>query len=301
MLTAGARTTLGPIEAFKAAHKRPKRPRTSPKENQDQEKEKLEPSGKRQRIENYFVTRKLLEERLEQNLQDSFEPNLGKWLEIAEQRCIRVGNLTRRLELERELVLRKMSELQARGAQDVQQCDGLHSLQEAKGPDLKDENNLGKKSLQKGNSDYCLTSYSAWWKRMEKVERKFEREVTKENEERRKKRMEKEKKKQEKENFVKKFFPNSTNSPGGTFRLDGIISSRVSSVRKTGRAETPSTSTNISNTYNINRKIESDQTKEPSIRIFGGTILNIRSGRPDLNPPSESSHGKEAYKGNGAV
>ena len=125
--------------------------------------------------------------------------------------------------------------------------------------------------------------------------------MTKENEERRKKRMEKEKKKQEKENFVKKFFPNSTNSPGGTFRLDGIISSRVSSVRKTGRAETPSTSTNISNTYNINRKIESDQTKEPSIRIFGGTTLNIRSGRPDLNPPSESSHGKEAYKGNGAV
>ena len=40
-------------------------------------------------------------------------------------------------------------------------------------------------TLMKDTSDYCLTSYTAWWRRIEKDERQFHKEVRKENEERR--------------------------------------------------------------------------------------------------------------------
>ena len=54
---------------------------------------------------------------------------------------------------------------------------------------------------------------------MEKEERKFYREVDKENEIRDRKKQEKEKKNREKELFLKKFFPELNNSPGGTLNL----------------------------------------------------------------------------------
>jgi hypothetical protein len=66
---------------------------------------------------------------------------------------------------------------------------------------------------------YCLTSFTAWWKRVEKEERKFYREVDKENDIRDRKKHEKEKKNREKEMFLKKFFPEINNSPGGTLNL----------------------------------------------------------------------------------
>jgi hypothetical protein len=61
-----------------------------------------------------------------------------------------------------------------------------------------------KKKQEKG---YCLTSYSAWWKIIEKEENKFYREVEKERLERKKKQVKNEIKRTEKENFVRKFFP----------------------------------------------------------------------------------------------
>jgi hypothetical protein len=58
--------------------------------------------------------------------------------------------------------------------------------------------------------DICLTSYSAWWNRMEKEERKFYREVEKEASKRKEEEMKKRQKKEEtnrkKEEFLKKFF-----------------------------------------------------------------------------------------------
>ena len=65
----------------------------------------------------------------------------------------------------------------------------------------------------------CLTSLAAWWHRVEKEERKFFREVTKESQSKYEDKLKKEKKQREKENFIKKFFPEYSSSPGGTQRL----------------------------------------------------------------------------------
>jgi hypothetical protein len=54
---------------------------------------------------------------------------------------------------------------------------------------------------------------------VEKEERKFYREVDKENDIRDRKKYENEKKNREKEMFLKKFFPEINNSPGGTLNL----------------------------------------------------------------------------------
>ena len=70
-------------------------------------------------------------------------------------------------------------------------------------------------------SDYMLTSYAAWLRRIEKLENKFWKEVEKAESIRRQKKEELRKKQEEKETFIKKFFPSCYNSPGGTFRLRG--------------------------------------------------------------------------------
>ena len=57
--------------------------------------------------------------------------------------------------------------------------------------------------------------------------------MVKENDERKKKQAENERRKQKKENFVKKFFLDSSNSQVGTFRLDGGNSTGARSVGKT--------------------------------------------------------------------
>ena len=73
------------------------------------------------------------------------------------------------------------------------------------------------------DKDICLTSLNAWWKRVEKEERKFYREVLKETSKREEENEKKSKKiedvRKKKENFVRKFFPNCKNSPGGTQKL----------------------------------------------------------------------------------
>ena len=74
--------------------------------------------------------------------------------------------------------------------QDVQQHDVIHSQNHAVPHPELDLCNLWKvatgwagkpkketMTLRKDTSDYCLTSYSAWWRRIEKDERKFHKEV----------------------------------------------------------------------------------------------------------------------------
>ena len=68
---------------------------------------------------------------------------------------------------------------------------------------------------------YNLTSYPAWWKRVEREETKFYKEVRKEEEIRRKKGEENRRKEEGKKDFVRKFFPNCENSPGGKTYLNG--------------------------------------------------------------------------------
>ena len=78
------------------------------------------------------------------------------------------------------------------------------------------------------DKDICLTSLNAWWTRVEKEERKFYREVLKEENEKKFKKIEDVRKK--KENFVRKFFPNYKNSPGGTQKL--ISAKNIDSARR---------------------------------------------------------------------
>ena len=54
---------------------------------------------------------------------------------------------------------------------------------------------------------------------MEKEERKFLRDVAKQEQARDERKRSLESKKKEKENFVKRYFPTSFNSPGGTLKL----------------------------------------------------------------------------------
>ena len=70
---------------------------------------------------------------------------------------------------------------------------------------------------------------------------------------------------------------------------------------KTDRAATPIISTQIYNTHKSDSKMETCHLKEPSVRIVVRNVLEIKTGRSDLNPPSESSHRKEVFKADKAV
>ena len=65
--------------------------------------------------------------------------------------------------------------------------------------------------------NFVLTSYAAWWHRMEKEASQFYKDVRDEEEKRKRKMEEKKKKQKQKEEFIKKFFPSCGNSPGGTW------------------------------------------------------------------------------------
>ena len=127
---------------------------------------------------------------------------------------------------------------------------------------------------------------------MEKVERRFEKEVAKEMKERNIRKADRDRKKKEKENFVKKFFPNSNNSPGGTLRLVNSISSREGGVGKIDRVDTPSNFKRkrfdihpISSIFKREKSslnIQKSDSEKPVIRIFGGTVPVVECGRPGL-------------------
>ena len=92
---------------------------------------------------------------------------------------------------------------------------------------------------KKKDKDICLTSYTAWWTRVEKDERKFLREVRK-TEERKEDEIQRkiqkiEETKKKKKIFIQKFFPTCVNSPGGSENLlpaESTKSAKVEGVRK---------------------------------------------------------------------
>ena len=67
------------------------------------------------RIEPLMKRRRLTPSRLENKWTEG-ELDLGKWLARAEERCLRVGMLTERLEREREEVLKKIEDYRKREA-----------------------------------------------------------------------------------------------------------------------------------------------------------------------------------------
>ena len=92
---------------------------------------------------------------------------------------------------------------------------------------------------KKKEKDICLTSYTAWWTRVEKDERKFIREVRKieerKEEEIQRKNQKIEETKKMKKIFIRKFFPTCENSPGGSEHLipaESTNSAKVEGVRK---------------------------------------------------------------------
>jgi hypothetical protein len=265
---------------------------------------------------------------------NSEDLDLGNWIRLAEERCLRVGNLRRRLEIEREWVIRRMEDMaiqrgcgvkyvsrngpgvlqrdgqnevgldthslaiqQGGGEQsvsgrrrDVLQRDGLHSQYHAVSGQVTDLYNWWKVAtdwaedvmirrktipVRKGTTDYCLTSYTAWWRRIEKEERNFDKEVRKNNLERRKKDEEKEERRKVKEAFVRKFFPASCNSPGGTLKIISNNSASGTGVGKMKYGEN-SAPAPVGNKCFMKGKVlkilNFNKYHQPSIKHFEGTV-----------------------------
>ena len=139
-----------------------------------------------------------------------------------------------------------------------------------------------KKRKDKG---ICLTSLTVWWTRVEKEERKFYREVLKETTKREEEIEKKSKKiedvRKKKETFIRKFFPNCKNSPGGTQKLlsannidsgrrgdmEKLISrgSQIDSAETTRKMPKLSLSSTLSAAAKINNK-----TSSHGLHINGG-------------------------------
>ena len=130
---------------------------------------------------------------------------------------------------------------------------------------------VARKRAVPNHAEYKLTSYAAWWHRVEKLGTQFYKEVRRDEEKRRKMIEEKEKKRKDKESFVRKFFPSCENSPGGTLRLNAVrrnIPAEHEAMRKIeGNLEhlSPSRMTNF------NDKQGGLIKSEPVIKLFGGS------------------------------
>ena len=186
--------------------------------------------------------------------------DIGLWMRLSEEKCLRVGNLKSRMLEEKARVLELMRMIQDQeegGARHpinqpnttccqagVGACPNSESnfeggnglltvraVQESTGPagvgarhpNITPNTRSGQEGAGDGGNCYSskLTSYAAWWKRMECAGNEFYSEVRKEEKERLLRKKENERKKKEKEDFVKKFFPSCSNSPGGTKYLHG--------------------------------------------------------------------------------
>ena len=127
---------------------------------------------------------------------------------------------------------------------------------------------------------YNLTSYAAWWKRIEREETKFYREVRNEEEIRRKKNEENRRKEEGKKDFVRKFFPNCKNSPGGKTYLNGPAGTDVTpgAVGKivNGRTVIPKNNLIFKKTL-FQTKVKTNLThirdKDPAIEVFAKPIM----------------------------
>ena len=172
---------------------------------------------------------------------DDNDLELGLWLRLGEERCLRVGNLKSRLAEDKQRVLSRMEEWNKRyGCKETRMVESMTGGQvnlsmgvatRIAEPSPRPGDLLGGRGARHPVNkpttrrclvgDYVLTSYSAWWRRIEKIESQFWKEVEKDENRRRQKKEELRKKQEEKKMFVKKFFPRCDNSPGGTLRLRG--------------------------------------------------------------------------------
>ena len=320
------------LKAFKMKNMRPKRTRTAA------DKEPEEPMRKRMKV---F---------LKAGNPPDQDLDLSRWLEVAEKRCNRAGELKSRLEKERIDVLERMQRREdkkrkADWIDDVNQPEGWKLRQELEqtGEDLPsnlepvqsnpvpvpthpqilteafariDDENLPegwtlKQELKQTSEDLtsnlepvqsnpmpggpchhigvgaplqkintrarvltdrarndvkkmrqnrrekaiCLTSLSAWWLRVEKEERKFWREVCKENVSRCEERKRREKKRKEKSAFIEKFFPACSNSPGGTLTLCPDRKISPSTTKRGVEKIYGIPSSNLSATFSVNKSI----------------------------------------------
>ena len=120
---------------------------------------------------------------------------------------------------------------------------------------------------------------------MEKSGTKFYSEVRKEENERLLRKQEKEKKKKEKEEFVKKFFPSCTNSPGGTNYLFGSrekCSSRKGAVDKREWNLTSENSDILENNVFMQKKVKAldfNSSDESAIKTF---VTSGRNEKADM-------------------
>ena len=147
--------------------------------------------------------------------------------------------------------------------------------------DLSDRSKKREERKKRMGNTICLTSYTAWWSRVEKDERRFYREVEKENVKREEKIKEMKEKRKGRENFVRKFFPTCESSPGGTQRL--ITTTKpidVSSARGRGDGKSvsgrsdlfPAKTSNfiINNSRTVSHNVMNEQKKKTSFEVFGG-------------------------------
>jgi hypothetical protein len=124
--------------------------------------------------------------------------------------------------------------------------------------------------------EYKLTSYSAWWKRMERLEGQFYKEVAKEEVTRKNRKDENLKKEEGKKEFVRKFFPSCVSSPGGKVYLKGlpdIDSTGRGDVgkRNIDRSTIPVLNFNFQHTLEAKGKVKTsinNHQKEPVIEAF---------------------------------
>ena len=119
----------------------------------------------------------------------------------------------------------------------------------------RDRTDMNKMRQNRREKAICLTSLSAWWLRVEKEERKFWREVCKENVSRCEERKRREKKRKEKSAFIEKFFPACSNSPGGTLTLCPDRKISPSTTKRGVEKIYGIPSSNLSATFSVNKSI----------------------------------------------
>ena len=165
------------LESFKAAKRRPKRA-------SHQDDQPHQPAAKRARM-------------ITNNHEHEEDLDLGGWLRHAEARCLRVGNLKARLELDRDRVLKIMARMkedqpvvvvqhQLAGTEDthvfeLDQEKPVVVAQHTRRSEAEYERACVRKNITTyehkkravPNPEYKLTSFAAWWRRVEKEERKF--------------------------------------------------------------------------------------------------------------------------------
>ena len=137
--------------------------------------------------------------------------------------------------------------------------------------------------------DICLTSLNAWWTRVEKEERKFYREVLKETTKREEEIEKKSKKiedvRKKKETFIRKFFPNCKNSPGGTQKL--LSANNIDSGRRGDMEKLISRGSQIDSAETTRKmpKLSLSRTLSAAAKINNKTSshgLHINDGQSEL-------------------